>query len=185
MLAQLTQPVSKAEVVRRDHSTLAGGENLPGMEAKTRHAAQWTAYQTVIVLRSDGACSILYNCQSVSFGDSQESMHVRRETDLMNYEDRSRARCNRFFDSLGVEIESNWVDVGEYRSRANISNGVGRSDKGQTRADDFVAWSESHSNQREVKCSRAGGHSDRVIAANIRRELSLEFGYARALRYPP
>ena len=99
----------------------------------------------------------------------------------MDRHDRLHRRPERRGDGGGVHAQRIPVDVGEYRRRPRLADGVGRTGKGERRYDDLVAAPDPRRSNAEVERHRSAGDRNGVLHANVCRECGLEPADGRTL----
>jgi len=103
---------------------------------------------------------ILHDKQAVTPGKRSNVAHRRRVTIEVDRDDPPRFRSHAPLRRLRVDVQRSRQDIHQDRSRAAISDGVGRGDKGDGRNEHLVARLQPVGSQSEMqgRCSVGCGN---------------------------
>ena len=114
-------------------------EEFRGMEREHTHVAV-----LFHILHPEGMGGIVDNRDAVLFAETAEAVKVADIAVDMHGDNRfGDAGLDEFFGFRGIKAKGFWVDIGEYRFRADTHEGVASGDEGERSGYDFTA-SESH-----------------------------------------
>src|SRR5438093_6105766 len=174
VVAQRARQQSHPVAVRGERAALAvGAEVLGGIEAEGGGPAE-AADAPAVVARAVGLAGILDDGDVVASGDRQDGIEIRGPAVEVHRHDCPRARGDRGFDALGVEVGGSGTDVHEHRPGADVGDGFGGGDEGVGRGDDLVARLHPHRQQGQMQGARARVHGHAVLDATVCSELLLE-----------
>jgi hypothetical protein len=88
--------------------------------------------------------------------------------------DGASARCDGTLHLTDIDSESFWLNVHEDRPGTDIGDRPSGRHKGQRNGDDFVAWSNTTGEQRQVQSTCPGVNADAMANTTITRELGLK-----------
>ena len=91
--------------------------------------------------------------------------HVGRLPVEVDRQNRFRSRCDGAFNQFDVNQIGARVDVNQDRGRAGVVDGQDRSDEGVGGGNDFIAGSNSHGPERQMKRFGTISHTNAVIRA--------------------
>ena len=163
-----------------DHSALAGGHVLDGVEAECRRMAVRPDLPPA-VFRAHGMRRILHDGEAVPGGQAQNLVQVAGLPGVVHWNHGARARRDSAFHGLDRYLEIP-VDVHDHGCGAQVGDDVGGGAKGQCRNDHLVARPDAQRRQRNLQRRRAGADGDGVADPHIAGELSFEsfdFGAGR------
>ncbi len=124
--------------------------------------------------RGDALGRVLDEAQAAPPCDRRQGLHVRRDTGVVDGQDRGRARGDAPLDVVRVEAERPLLDVREDGSRADSQHGVGARDEGEGGAHDLAARTDAERQQRQLERVRAGGGQQHAARAEQLREARLD-----------
>ena len=94
-------------------------------------------------------------------------MHFCRSAKSVHGQNCTRARGDRFFHQVGIEIEFKGIDIHEHRRDAFVAENVCRGYESEGGKNNFVAFLEAECANREMKAGSAGGNADGVLRAGV------------------
>ena len=96
-------------IVRCDHATVAGGDDLTGMKRKTGHIALgFSDFLPMIITHNfaaDGTCGVFNDPQTLLFGKIRNRGHIAGHAHLVHTQDSPRRRSDGIFDEFRVDVE--------------------------------------------------------------------------------
>jgi len=102
-----------------------------------------------------------------------------RKLAMVHGEDGARARRDPLGDVSRIEVARRGIDVRENRSGTAARDRLGRREKGERRADDLVARTDTECIEHKDDRVRAVRDADRLACAEIVGRLALERGHVR------
>ena len=100
-------------------------------------------------------------------GDAQDGLHVGRQTEHVNRQDRPGLVRNRAFNPARVDVVGTGVDIDQHRLRADVFDRLDRGCKRKRARDDLVARPDADAGNSQVQRIGAGSASHSMIHTEI------------------
>ena len=170
---QMAKGIDKGKVVSGDRPAAAGGSGLVAVERIHGQFRAEGAGRLSFVEGADRGGPVDHHGKVRIPRDAQNLIHIRRDAEGENGQDRRYSSSRRYMDALAglnaripgqglgkqtrIERPASSIDIEEPRGRAAMGNRVGRGDEGQRRTDDEIARPHAHGKKGGMKRCRAGG----------------------------
>ena len=172
-VAQNAQPGCELLVVGGDDAAVAACvECLERMEAEAAEGAD-RADLLAVELGQDRLRRVFHDRELVLRRDGEDAFHVRGAAREMHRHDGLRARRDRSFDLVRIDVVG-CIDVDEHRHSAGQTNARRRCDEGVGRRDHLIARADVERAQRELQRVGPVAATDGVAHADQRREALFE-----------
>ena len=105
-----------------------------------------------VIARSQGLRIIFDDGNTVFCSERKNGVHVGREAEQVDGDNRARAGCDPQFNLFGVEIERSGLDIRKHWPGAQRADSAARGDKSKRRYDDFIPCAYAAGMQRQFQC---------------------------------
>jgi hypothetical protein len=182
---QVFGPLRQRWVVRRQHATTTGGDDLVAVERittnLTNRADVFARERPAAETRTERLGGIFDQKDAIpfaGFGDGGELRRVAEDVDdldrLGHRQALALAAIELRDDLVGGKIPRGELGVDEGERAALVRDGARRGDEGHRRAEDFVAPLDAREPHGDVQGGGATGAGDGVFGPHVGRELALE-----------
>ena len=196
LIPQATAECSEVGVVRDDHAALAGGQLLVAVEGEDAHVADRANLATTIV-GGNGFAGVFNDMEVELTGELEERLHVAGETENVDWENGADSgtraevggnarvavegteRMEKLANLMGVEIQSDRVNIGEDRPSTLEECTIRRGDKAERAGEDLVSGTDAEATNSKVQGGSAAADGNCVPRAGKSSELFFKFRHAR------